>query len=271
VLNTYNQTQADSNAECRQAGGSLVTFRSVAQQQEVEQLYVAQGLLFPQYHRVRGWGWGCTRAVHEAGACLDVHGSSRGCHELPEAAHHCLLCAQDSLQRCSNTCASHDTARPRTLQVYWMGLSSDRRSYPRFRWLDPSTPSLALASSYKHWGLMMPQNQYEPFAVFPPEYCGVGNFSQTYQGASGWSDANCDNIFVSICQIRRGGPPAAAAAAAAAAAEVFAQRPLVIAVIYISAAAACIVLCPAHDKPARCISRTMHSTAHTAPRTAHHA
>jgi hypothetical protein len=51
--------------------------------------------------------------------------------------------------------------------------------------------------------------RYEPFAVSPPEYCGVGNFSQTYQAASGWADTNCDQIFVSICQIRRERPWAA--------------------------------------------------------------
>jgi hypothetical protein len=49
-------------------------------------------------------------------------------------------------------------------QVYWMGLQSDRRSYPRFKWLDPLTPSLTLSTSYKHWGLMMPQNVYVPRA-----------------------------------------------------------------------------------------------------------
>lgn len=37
-------------------------------------------------------------------------------------------------------------------KYYWMGLQSDRRSYPKFRWLDPLTPALTLASSYKHWG-----------------------------------------------------------------------------------------------------------------------
>ena len=45
-----------------------------------------------------------------------------------------------------------------------MGLQSDRRSYPRFKWLDPLTPSLTLSTSYKHWGLLMPQNVYVPRA-----------------------------------------------------------------------------------------------------------
>lgn len=139
VLNTYNQTAADSNAECRQSGGSLVTFRSLAQQEEVEQLYVSLGLLFPLYHRVRRLGWGM-RQVHEClslpgrrrGSCTvptvqqgqgsrllplpgaaawlvlcmslrQVQDSSPGCHELSEAAHRCPLCAQNSLQCCSTT------------------------------------------------------------------------------------------------------------------------------------------------------------------------
>ena len=38
------------------------------------------------------------------------------------------------------------------LQYYWMGLQSDRRSYPKFKWMDPMTPALSLTSSYKHWG-----------------------------------------------------------------------------------------------------------------------
>ena len=41
---------------------------------------------------------------------------------------------------------------PLLLQFYWMGLQSDRRSYPKFRWMDPMTPTLSLTTSYKHWG-----------------------------------------------------------------------------------------------------------------------
>jgi hypothetical protein len=101
------------------------------------------------------------------------------------------------------------------LQFYWLGLQSDKSSYPRFKWLDPMTPALSLPGSYKHWGLFMPANVYEPYAFAPPEYCAGGNFTETYQAVSGWADTSCDDIRIYICQIRREGGWAAATAQAA--------------------------------------------------------
>ena len=85
-----------------------------------------------------------------------------------------------------------------------MGLQSDKSQYPKFKWLNPLTPVLSLSGSYKHWGLFMPANQMEPYAFNPPEYCAGGNFTETYQSAAGWADTSCDEIHISICQIRRG-------------------------------------------------------------------
>ena len=58
MLSTYNRTFTDANSQCRLAGGSLVTHRSLALQLEVEKYYIDMGLLFPYYHRVsRPPGW----------------------------------------------------------------------------------------------------------------------------------------------------------------------------------------------------------------------
>ena len=84
-----------------------------------------------------------------------------------------------------------------------MGLQSDKHNYPKFKWLDPMTPALSLSGSYKHWGLFMPANEFEPYAFSPPEYCAGGNFTETYQSVSGWADTSCDDIHIYICQIRR--------------------------------------------------------------------
>ncbi len=73
VLSTYNRTFTDANSQCRLAGGSLITYRSLALQLEVEKYYIDMGLLFPFYHRVRrapGWPAGvwlcraCCSALH---------------------------------------------------------------------------------------------------------------------------------------------------------------------------------------------------------------
>jgi hypothetical protein len=88
-------------------------------------------------------------------------------------------------------------------RYYWMGLQSNRKSYPKFSWSDPLTPSLETSGAYKHWGLYMPGNFYEPYAANPPEYCAGGNFTQIYQAAAGWADTSCDDIHIYICQIRR--------------------------------------------------------------------
>ena len=53
VLATYNRTFADANMQCKLKGGSLITYRSLALQQEVEKYYIGMGLLFPYYHKVR--------------------------------------------------------------------------------------------------------------------------------------------------------------------------------------------------------------------------
>ena len=62
VLSTYNRTFEDSSMECKLSGGSLVTYRSLVLQQEVEKYYIDQGLLFPFWHKVSQACWVASQA-----------------------------------------------------------------------------------------------------------------------------------------------------------------------------------------------------------------
>jgi hypothetical protein len=44
----------------------------------------------------------------------------------------------------------------------------------------------------------------EPNNAFPPEFCAVANYTQKFEDAWGWSDQNCEDVFIAICKIARG-------------------------------------------------------------------
>lgn len=86
-------------------------------------------------------------------------------------------------------------------QMYWLGARSDVQRYPNFTWTDRS-PGI-YQGTYQHWGRMgsvpEPNN-----AVFPPEFCVVANWSQSYGNPRrwGWSDVNCDVVRASfMCKV----------------------------------------------------------------------
>ncbi len=55
-------------------------------------------------------------------------------------------------------------------------------------------------------GLYLPDKQFEPYALNPPELCGVANYTQVYGAppAWGWADINCGQSFISMCRIQSG-------------------------------------------------------------------
>jgi hypothetical protein len=91
---------------------------------------------------------------------------------------------------------------PHFHKQYWLGLSSTTKTYPKFRWKDPKVLALDAPGAYVNWGIMVPQNKKEPFAIRPPELCGAANFSEMSMGVGGWSDSNCNNAFAFVCKIR---------------------------------------------------------------------
>lgn len=73
-----------------------------------------------------------------------------------------------------------------------------------FRWLDGFTlgPSPA---TYDHWG-QLPGGASEPRADGDRLFCGAGNFSEGWQGVSGWANVRCRSAsvqLVSICRLLR--------------------------------------------------------------------
>jgi hypothetical protein len=92
--------------------------------------------------------------------------------------------------------------KPYYHKQYWFGLSSTVQTYPKFKWKDPKVTALDASGAYSNWGIMMPQNKKEPYALFPPELCGAANFSMMSMSVAGWADANCNNAFTFMCKIR---------------------------------------------------------------------
>jgi hypothetical protein len=138
-------TQAAAESNCNDLGGHLVSWRNLAEQQEVEKYYVGSGYLIPTFHR-----------------------------------------------------------------THWNGLVST--AWPKFAWAEKNVPAPDVRT-YQHWGKVL-NGLPEPNE--PAARCGVGNFTQIYASASGWSDTRCNGTFTSLCRVQ-GEPrhPIHAAASAA--------------------------------------------------------
>jgi hypothetical protein len=83
---------------------------------------------------------------------------------------------------------------------YWIGLYiAPYTDWPNFRWLNglPGPNNW----TYSHWGTYKPGTHLEPNNVFPPELCSGANATETFGGAWGWGDENCDRMFPFICEV----------------------------------------------------------------------
>lgn len=94
---------------------------------------------------------------------------------------------------------------PKFRNVYWMGLRLNGTTEPRkYTWVDPTLEisELDQFTDYMHWGSSA--GQQEPNNLyFPPEMCTAGNFTQTFEGAAGWADANCGMKYPIMCRLAR--------------------------------------------------------------------
>ncbi len=73
-------------------------------------------------------------------------------------------------------------------KVYWMGLDSNVKDWPKFRWMDRAVPG-PNDDTYRHWGKLLPDGVPEPNSK---GYCAVANFTTSYGGAAGWCDTDCN-------------------------------------------------------------------------------
>ena len=93
--------------------------------------------------------------------------------------------------------------------LYWMGLRvSPYLEWPAFVW--PNGMSLD-DLDYEHWGTFLPGSHREPNNIFPPEHCACANQTESFEGAFGWADVQCNTLMPYICEIpcecRRSSPP----------------------------------------------------------------
>ncbi len=90
---------------------------------------------------------------------------------------------------------------------YWMGLNTTSYEWPQFYWLDRS-PAPGL-DTYRHWGSLSQGEAVsvpEPNNMYPPEYCGVANYSMAGDDKIwSWADTNCTPAaYPYICKVTRG-------------------------------------------------------------------
>jgi hypothetical protein len=83
-------------------------------------------------------------------------------------------------------------------QAYWLGLTSTDGAWPKFAWLEKTTPP-PTGRAYTHWGTGDPDNG------MPPEFCGVANFTTAYGNAYGWQDSVCERSLPYVCKVNRVG------------------------------------------------------------------
>jgi hypothetical protein len=191
TLNTCSLDQPASEQVCRSAGGHLVSYESLEEQQEVEQYYIDKvsspfGAVCtgaPWLNRQKGcWAAGCT------------HGFAVG-------MHFCCSHSNVAHRRTPTTVFSlQGFLMPSFHGRYWIGLNATRPQ--SFYWLQPglSAPS---PQTYAHWGRNLPTGPSEPNNLERNELCGAANFSQGYMKAAGWQDTRCNYTAPSICKMQR--------------------------------------------------------------------
>jgi hypothetical protein len=82
--------------------------------------------------------------------------------------------------------------------------------WPEWRTLDATVPAPGEPNAYDHWSpnsagkLQLPK----PQGVKLREFCGLGNFTASFQNACGWGMAQCAQKLVSICKVKLPDPNA---------------------------------------------------------------
>ena len=90
---------------------------------------------------------------------------------------------------------------PSYTPMYWLGLRSNRTSWPEFDWFQRTVPAPDMFH-YEHWGMM--GSSREPNNRAGNEYCGAADAEQAYDGAWGWNDYNCSVMMPYICRLDGG-------------------------------------------------------------------
>jgi hypothetical protein len=177
LLNTSAVPFSNASQSCRDNGGELVYYSSLAEQLEVEAYFTALGIFLPSYHRTywiglqsNGYSGKRRLAAYSLTDHLVVPGP---CGPIGD----CMRCRQGICSK--GMPPAHCSAA--------------------FEWVSPSYKS----KNYSHWGIEAAFDLAEPNNLKKEEYCTVANSSQmAADGAFGWSDEWCNTTSAFLCKVQ---------------------------------------------------------------------
>jgi hypothetical protein len=167
--------------------------------QEVEGMYISQGVLLPAYHQ-RYW---VGLYIPYRDPKLWPGAQQRSAFQPVTLAAMAGAAGAQARAGCHGCRAMHAPLSPSA-------------PYPaaEFLWLDGSTPPSSHGKpmeTYGHWGVWYEPDgteRAEPNNAMPPEFCAVANYTQLYERAWGWSDQNCEDEYIAMCKFPAPPPPA---------------------------------------------------------------
>jgi hypothetical protein len=82
---------------------------------------------------------------------------------------------------------------------YWIGLSSNSSNWPVFTWMLKTLPSAdSNEAGWDHWGRGQPDD------AGPSALCAMASAALSYDGAWGWSGAQCSLQLPFLCRVNGG-------------------------------------------------------------------
>jgi hypothetical protein len=86
---------------------------------------------------------------------------------------------------------------PTYYRLYWLGLRTNRTSWPDFDWFQRLNPAPD-TFHYEHWGTA---GARQPDNAAGIEFCAAADAAAAFDGAWGWNDYNCTAMLPFACRL----------------------------------------------------------------------
>jgi hypothetical protein len=126
---------------------------------------------------------------------LDQAFAQLACNDL--GGHLAAYTSLEEQAEVENFYVSNGLLFPSYTPNYWFGAKTTFDLWPTFYWLQRSIPGPD-TRNYMHWAI---GRDPEPNNLAKNEYCAACNFTSSYQGAWGWSDASCSLPMPYMCRL----------------------------------------------------------------------